>query len=145
METEKLPSDVIEKIMFYVLTEQLAYEDRCALCRHRLRKGNPTGEGLDWNDQLVVTNFFVNRKPLGQALVAGDTAHARLGVPNPRYTGNGSSIAHSVYAIHDEAAVKAHYRWWQQETQGYDYDVRFTNQYHTRTPVPLPNLIPHFH
>ena len=115
------------------------------LDRNKLQRGNPQGIGLQWNDQLVITNFFVNRKPLGQALVAGDDAPARLGVPNPRYTGKGTVIAHEPFSIHDEAAVKAHYRWWQKQVQGYDTDPRITQEYHTRTPVPLPNLIPHFH
>jgi hypothetical protein len=109
----------------------------------KLGRIGKSGDGpQQYSDLLVPTNLLINRKPNGQALIAGDDSIGKLSFPQPRYQGTSRNNALWGDQFHDELAYQNHYRWYQQQTQGYDTNVRFTQQYRINTPIALPNIIP---
>lgn len=109
----------------------------------------PPGDGPQQFSSLgLLSNFFINQRPAGQSLVAGDDTTGNIGsFPNPVWTGKRPMNAEILTerdgeSVFTSAGYRNEVRWQRDQVLNYDTNPMITGEQRTWTPIPLPNTLP---
>lgn len=91
---------------------------------------------------LITSDMVVETKAPGLKLLAADQSHGKLSYPNPLFTVPGAPHNSTWF---DDINYRNRAREIRDQLQNHTTDVRFTGQYHKRTPIATPNTIPAFY
>lgn len=113
----------------------------------RLFKANKGDGPINYSGMLVVSDMVPGNetKPLGTKTFAADQSLGKLAVPNPVFHGgaiNEAAFYGNGFGWHQDAHYRNRARQIRDDLTNHTTNVRFDGRYHTRTPIPLPNVLP---